>query len=85
MPVSGATLYRVFRADADGHFAPVGSIAASSFADTGLAPQTFYRWRVTAINNGSESPASAEVSTTTRASPPLCQQPGNCPIGTPTK
>lgn len=34
--------------------APVGSIAASSFADTELAPQTFYRWHVTAIINGSE-------------------------------
>ena len=54
MPVSGATLYRISRAGADGNFAPVGSIAASSFADTELAPQTFYRWHVTAIINGSE-------------------------------
>ena len=85
IPVSGATLYRVSRADADGNFAPVGSIAASSFADTGLTPQTFYRWHVTAIINGSEGPASAEASATTRVSPPPCEQPGNCPIGAPTR
>jgi poly(3-hydroxybutyrate) depolymerase len=85
MPVSGATLYRISRADADGNFAPVGSTAASSFADPGLAPQIFYRWHVTAVINGSEGPASAEASATTRASPSPCEQPGNCPIGAQTK
>jgi poly(3-hydroxybutyrate) depolymerase len=81
MPVRGATLYRISRADTDGNFVTVGSTAASSFADTGLSPQTFYRWHVTAIINGSETSAPAEASATTRASPPPCEQPGNCPIG----
>ena len=52
MPVSGVTLYRISRADVDGNFAPVGSIAASSFADTGtgaanvlsLARDSHHKW-----------------------------------------
>jgi poly(3-hydroxybutyrate) depolymerase len=84
-PISNATAYRVSRAGADGRFAPVGSIATLSFADTGLAPQSSYRWRLTAIINGAEGPTSAEVTATTRARPPRCKQPGQCPIATPTK
>jgi hypothetical protein len=84
-PISSATAYRVSRAGADGRFAPVGSIATLSFADIGLAPQSSYRWRLTAIINGAEGPISAEVTATTRARPPRCKQPGKCPIAAPTK
>jgi poly(3-hydroxybutyrate) depolymerase len=77
---TGATVYRVSRAGRDGQFAPIGSIAALSFSDVGLAPQTFYRWRVTPIINGNEGPASDEVTAITRPRPPRCKKPGNCPI-----
>jgi hypothetical protein len=40
-----------------------------------MQPQTFYRWHVTAIINGSEGPASAEASATARASPRLASNP----------
>ena len=84
-PISGATAYRVSRAGPDGRFAPVGSTATLSFADIGLAPQSSYRWRLTAIINGAEGPTSAEATATTRARPPRCKQPGNCPNAAPAK
>ena len=79
-PIRGATACRVWRAGSDGRFAPVGSTAALSFADLGLAPQTSYRWRVTAIINGTEGPTSMEAAATTRARPPQCEQAGSCPV-----
>jgi len=79
-PVSGATSYRVSRAASDGTFAEVGTIAAPSFADTGLSPQSSYHWRVTALVNGTEGPASAEATATTRATT-RCEDPGKCPVG----
>jgi hypothetical protein len=74
-----ATLRLIARAGPDGRFAPVGSSVTLSFADSGLAPQSSYRWRLTAIINGAEGPTSAEATATTRARPPRCKQPGNCP------
>ncbi len=76
-----ASSYRVFRAGADGAFDAVGDVAGPSFADAGLAPQSAYRWRVTALINDSEGPASAEVTATTRAVVLPCDNPGHCPIG----
>jgi poly(3-hydroxybutyrate) depolymerase len=80
-PVSGAETYRVWRAGAEASFAPVGSVAGPSFSDMGLAPQSAYRWHVTAIVAGVEGPSSADVSATTKATPPPCEHPGTCPLG----
>jgi poly(3-hydroxybutyrate) depolymerase len=79
-PVSGAETYRVSRAGAGGSFAPVGSVAGPSFSDTSLAPQSAYRWHVTAVVGGVESPSSADASATTQATPPPCDHPGTCPL-----
>ncbi|QWG13715.1 polyhydroxybutyrate depolymerase [Bradyrhizobium sediminis] len=80
-PQAGATAYRVFRAGADGPFAAVAEVAGPSFADSGLTPKTAYRWRVAAIVNGVEGPASGEAAATTRPVPAPCANPGACPIG----
>jgi poly(3-hydroxybutyrate) depolymerase len=80
-PQSGATTYRVFRAGADSRFAAVGDVTGPSFADSGLTPQSAYRWRVSALVNGAEGPASVEIAATTRSVPPACDHPGSCPIG----
>lgn len=79
-PQSGVTAYRIFRAGVDGPFAAVGDVTGPSFADSGLAPRTAYRWRVSTIVNGTEGPASGEVTATTRAAPAPCRKPGTCPI-----
>ena len=79
-PLAGVAAYRVYRASADGQFAAVADVAGPSFGDSGLAPKTAYRWRVSAIVNGSEGPASAEAAATTRATPATCKNPGSCPI-----
>ena len=80
-PQAATTAYRVLRAGADGPFAAVGDVTGPSFADSGLTPRTAYRWRVSAIVNGTEGPASNEAPATTRAAPAPCQKPGTCPIG----
>ncbi len=79
-PAPDTATYRVFRAGADGAFAVIGETAGPSFADTGLAPQTTYRWHVTIVQNGTEGSPSADVNATTRASPPACDTPGTCPV-----
>ena len=79
-PLAGAAVYRIWRAGADGQFAAVADTASPGFADSDLSPRSAYRWRVTAVVNGVEGPPSVEVSATTRAAPPACAQPGNCPI-----
>jgi poly(3-hydroxybutyrate) depolymerase len=71
---------RVFRAGVDGAFAVVGETTGPSFADTGLAPQTTYHWHVALVLNGVECPPSADVTATTRATPPACDRPGTCPL-----
>jgi poly(3-hydroxybutyrate) depolymerase len=78
---AGTTAFRVQRAGADGQFAVVGDVAGSSFADSGLTPATTYRWRISAIVNGVEGPASIEATATTRRTPDPCDSPGTCPVG----
>ena len=80
-PLAGNTTYRIFRAGADGPLTAVADVAGPSFADSGLAPRTAYRWRVSAIVNGTEGPTSNEAPATTRSAPAPCQKPGSCPIG----
>jgi hypothetical protein len=74
------TAYRISRAAADGPFSAVADVAGPSFADSGLTTASAYRWRVSAIVNGVEGPAS-EATATTRAVPPPCDNPGTCPVG----
>jgi poly(3-hydroxybutyrate) depolymerase len=80
-PQAGTTVYRVRRAGADGQFAPLGDVAGASFADSGLTPQTAYRWRISAVANGIEAAAFIEAAAVTRAVPPPCENPGSCAIG----
>jgi poly(3-hydroxybutyrate) depolymerase len=79
-PVPGATTYRIWRATVDGTFQRIGDVSGASFADSGLAPQSTYRWHVSAIVNGAEGPASADTVAKTRAAPPPCNEPGSCQI-----
>jgi poly(3-hydroxybutyrate) depolymerase len=79
-PVTGATTYRVSRAAVDGTFHKIGDVIGASFGDSGLTPQSNYRWHVSAIVNGVEGPASADAIATTRAASPPCNTPGTCPI-----
>jgi poly(3-hydroxybutyrate) depolymerase len=76
----GATAYRISRAGANGQFAAVADVAGPSFADSGLAPASAYRWRISAVTNGVEGPASGEAAATTRAVPAPCARPGTCPV-----
>jgi poly(3-hydroxybutyrate) depolymerase len=78
-PVPGANSYQVSRAGADGNFVPVGGVLLPSFGDSGLQPSTSYRWRVTAVVNGKEGPASPVASGTTVPTPASCW-PGECPV-----
>ena len=80
-PVGGATVYRVWRAGADGLFAAIGDIAGPSFGDSGLKPHSAYRWRVSAVVNGVEGPVSIEAAASTLPTPAPCDTPGTCPIG----
>lgn len=80
VPLSGVTIYRVTRAGADGVFKAIGDVTGASFADSGLTPQTTYRWRVSAILSGGEGPASDDVIGITLAPPPRCDDPGSCPL-----
>ena len=79
-PVKGATAYRVSRASADSPFAVVGDVTGPSFGDARLTPKSTYRWRVSAIVDGVEGPASDEVRGATRSTPAPCDNPGSCPI-----
>ncbi|WFU43326.1 hypothetical protein QA640_13265 [Bradyrhizobium sp. CB82] len=79
-PVAGATTYRVSRASADGAFQTIREVAGPSFGDSGLTPQTTYRWHVSAIANGAAGPTSVDTAATTRATPAPCGSPGSCPV-----
>jgi hypothetical protein len=79
-PVAGATTYRVSRAGSGGAFQKVGDVTGASFGDSGLAPQSSYRWHVSAILNGTEGPASADATARTREAPPPCNEPGSCRV-----
>jgi poly(3-hydroxybutyrate) depolymerase len=80
-PIAGTTTYRVWRAGENGHFSAVGDVLGSSFGDSGLTPQSTYRWHVSAVVNGVEGPTSIDAAATTRATPGPCNTPGTCPIG----
>ncbi len=79
-PVTGATTYAVSRAGVDGTFQEVGVVIGASFGDSGLTPQSNYRWHVSAIVNGVKGPPSADAIASTRATPPPCNTPGSCLI-----
>lgn len=81
-PVAGAASYRIYRASPDSSdFLVIGTVAGPSFGDSGLTPQTTYRYKVAAITgeNG-EGQASAPVSQATRAEAKRCGKPGDCPL-----
>jgi hypothetical protein len=80
-PAAAASAYRVSRAEADGPFAAIADVAGPSFGDSRLKPHTAYRWRVAAVVNGVEGPASIEATASTRSTPAPCDNPGSCPIG----
>ncbi len=65
---AGVVAHRVWRADSDGVFAPVGSVSAeaTSFADRSGVPGASYSYRVTAVDaDGVESPPSLRTATIT--------------------
>src|SRR3984957_1429502 len=80
MPSAGITTYRVQRAAADGAFTAVADVTGFSFGDSGLNPQTSYRWHVSAVVSGVEGPPSPDIQATTRTTPPPCDTPGSCPV-----
>jgi len=79
-PQAGATGYRVWRAGSDGQFTAIADVAASGFADSGLAPTSAYRWRITALTNGLEGSPSNEAEAVTRPAA-ACPKPGECRWG----
>jgi hypothetical protein len=81
IPIEGTAIYRVRRAGMNGPFAVVGDVEGPSFGDSGLTPQSTYRWHVTAVVNGVEGPVSVDTTATTRPTPGPCDAPGTCPIG----
>lgn len=64
---TGATGYEVLRAagTTGGSFDPVTTVAGTSFTDTGLEPETSYRYQVRARNSAGASPVSATLAVTT--------------------
>lgn len=66
--VAGAAGYHVFRSTTEnGTYVQVGDITATSFLDTGLAPNTTYYYRITAYDADGDGPLSAVTSATTAA------------------
>jgi hypothetical protein len=66
--VAGATGYSVERAmGASGDFSAAGTASTTSFTDTGLSPETDYRYRVTATSGSLISPPSVPATVRTRA------------------
>jgi mannan endo-1,4-beta-mannosidase len=68
----GVTGYEVQRATgaSGGTFTPVGTVATTTFTNTGLAPSTTYRYNIRARDAaGNVSASSATVSVTTQAGP----------------
>ena len=76
--------FRIERRSSSSDYQPITSVPPNStvFQDTSVAPQTSYLYRVIAVNEGGESPASNEASVTTPAVPPLPpEQPKLPPAG----
>ena len=66
--VSGASSYIVQRATATGSFATVGSPTGTTFDDTGLDPNTQYRYQVATVQGTRTSAYTSPVTVTTSAS-----------------
>lgn len=66
------TGFRVERADGQNPFVVITNLPANStsFLDTSVQPGQAYRYRVVALNEGGESPASTEASATSQSLPP---------------
>ncbi len=74
--VTGATKYYVYRsASATGTFAKVGEATVATYMNTGLAANTTYYYKVSAVNAGGEGVQSAAASAKTLA--PGLPAPGN--------
>lgn len=76
--------FRIERRDSSSDYRPITSVPPNStvFQDTSVAPQTTYLYRVVAVNEGGEAPASNEASVITPAEPPLPpEQPKLPPAG----
>ena len=71
MAVTGATKYYVYRsASATGTFAKVGEATVATYTNTGLAANTTYYYKVSAVNAGGASAMSAAVTLKTLAAKP---------------
>lgn len=70
--VTGATEYVIERAQgaSGGSFASAGTTSSTSFDDTGLQPETVYRYRVAARAGGQQSPFSGEAQASTLSEGP---------------
>ncbi len=79
-PVAGAQSYRISRAGADGVYRPVVEVRGPSFTDSGLQPETAYRWRVNAVLDGKDYSTALEAAATTHPKPTPCEDPGACPV-----
>jgi hypothetical protein len=76
--------FRIERRDSSSDYRAITSVPPNStvYQDTSVAPQTSYLYRVIAVNEGGDSPASNEVSVATPAEPPLPpEQPKLPPAG----
>ncbi len=69
---SDSTGFRVERADGTNPFVVLTNLPANSasFVDTSVQPSQAYRYRIVALNQGGESPASSETSSTVMSLPP---------------
>jgi fibronectin type 3 domain-containing protein len=64
--VTGAATYNVYRSTVDtGTYSAIGSVAADTFSDTGLAAGATYYYRISGVNSSGESEKSAPVRATT--------------------
>ena len=79
--VPGAVSYDVFRAGPGGQaFRQVGGAGGLSFSDSGLTPATLYRYKVRASAAANAGGFSADITRSTRAKVPACNDPGSCAV-----
>ncbi len=73
--------FRVERRESASAYAPLTSLPPNStaFQDSSASPSTSYLYRMIAMNEGGDSPASNEVSITTPAPPPAPPEPAKLP------
>lgn len=77
--VPGAETYDVYRKASDGHFALAATINGLSYADSGLTPDTTFKY---AVFPAGEEPRdfSGAITAATRPTPPRCGDPGHCAV-----